>query len=648
MTVELQSSARHIQALRASNRDWRAVSRAVILAAGKGSRLQSLTEGMPKCLVEIGGTPLLVRTLDGLAEQGLDEVVIVIGYGGDAIRERIGESHAGLAIQYVEAPDFASTNNIRSLWDARDCLDQDVLLLEADVVFDAEVVAALLEVPGSSAAVAPFERPLSGTVVHRNAADCVTSFTLGADQGPGFDADSALKTVNIYVLRETLLRDLVVPRLCRAVEAGHVDRYYETVLQECVADGSLRDLAAVDVSTHRWYEVDDPRDLDSAQFRFLDRDAQYDPIQRLHGSYWRYGFVDHSYLYNMHFPPPAMMDVFRDDLHEIVTNYPVGQQELARLVADWNGAEPGQLAVANGGAELIKVLGNEFMQRMTIPTPSFNEYEEVIASDGLNRFPLDPGTFELDVDAFAESAIAWKSDTAILVTPNNPTALSVSRSEIVRLVRRLEAANCRLIVDESFIEFARDGERNSIENAIGEHPNLVVIKSLSKVFGIAGLRIGYLLSADRAFIKAVRRALPIWNVNGLAEEFLRTVGRYRSEFAASCEQTRATCSALYDDLAAMPGLEPILPDANFILARLRDDAQSAPEVARRLYVEHNILIKDCASKSMPDAERYLRIASRTPEENGVLVEALASVIVTRSASAARNGRPGSAPARVTS
>ena len=648
MTVELQSSARHIQALRASNRDWRAVSRAVILAAGKGSRLQSLTEGMPKCLVEIGGAPLLVRTLDGLAEQGLDEVVIVIGYGGDAIRERIGESHAGLAIQYVEAPDFASTNNIRSLWDARDCLDQDVLLLEADVVFDAEVVAALLEVPGSSAAVAPFERPLSGTVVHRNAADCVTSFTLGADQGPGFDADSALKTVNIYVLRETLLRDLVVPRLCRAVEAGHVDRYYETVLQECVADGSLRDLAAVDVSTHRWYEVDDPRDLDSAQFRFLDRDAQYDPIQRLHGSYWRYGFVDHSYLYNMHFPPPAMMDVFRDDLHEIVTNYPVGQQELARLVADWNGAEPGQLAVANGGAELIKVLGNEFMQRMTIPTPSFNEYEEVIASDGLNRFPLDPGTFELDVDAFAESAIAWKSDTAILVTPNNPTALSVSRSEIVRLVRRLEAANCRLIVDESFIEFARDGERNSIENAIGEHPNLVVIKSLSKVFGIAGLRIGYLLSADRAFIKAVRRALPIWNVNGLAEEFLRTVGRYRSEFAASCEQTRATCSALYDDLAAMPGLEPILPDANFILARLRDDAQSAPEVARRLYVEHNILIKDCASKSMPDAERYLRIASRTPEENGVLVEALASVIVTRSASAARNGRPGSAPARVTS
>ncbi|MGI9658202.1 MAG: aminotransferase class I/II-fold pyridoxal phosphate-dependent enzyme, partial [Gaiellaceae bacterium] len=523
----------------------------------------------------------------------------------------------------------------------------DLLLLEADVVFDAAVVGALLEVPGSSAAVAPFRRPLSGTVVHRNAGDYVTSFTLGADQGPGFDADNALKTVNIYLLREALLRELVVPRLCRTVEAGHVERYYETVLQECVAEGSLRDLAAVDVSTHRWYEVDDPRDLDAAQFKFMEREAQYEPIQRLHGSYWRYGFVDHSYLYNMHFPPAEMMDVFRDDLHEIVTNYPVGQQELARLVADWNGAEPGQLAVANGGAELIKILGNQFMQRMTIPTPSFNEYEEVIAAEGLNRFPLDPVTFELDVDAFAESATEWKSDTSILVTPNNPTALSVSRPDVLRLAKQLEVADCRLIVDESFIEFARDGERNGVENAIQQHTNLVIIKSMSKVFGIAGLRIGYLLSADRAFIKAVRRALPIWNVNGLAEQFLRTVGRYRNEFVASCEQTRATCSALYDDLTAIPDLEPIRPDANFILARLGDGAQSAPEVARRLYVEHNILIKDCASKSMPDADRYLRIASRTPDENRVLVDALAAVILTPPASEARNGHQGRVPARAT-
>jgi histidinol-phosphate/aromatic aminotransferase/cobyric acid decarboxylase-like protein/choline kinase len=603
-----------------------AVRRAIILAAGKGTRLQPLTADVPKCLVEVGGVPLLQRALRALASQGVVEAVIVIGYGGDVIRDRIGSHFANVAIRYVDAPDFDTTNNIRSLWDARDYLDQDILLLEADVAFDAAVVTALLRQPGSSAAVAPYQRSLSGTVVRQNEHNDVTSFTLGAEQGPTFDLSTALKTVNIYLLREQLLRDAVVPCLCRAVEAGHVDRYYETVLQECVAKGKLTNLTAVDVSASRWYEIDDHRDLDAAEFLFRDRDAQYDRIQQLHGSYWRYGFTDHSYLYNMHFPPPAMLEVFRDDLHEVVTNYPVGQKEVAHLAADWTGANPDNLAIANGAAELIKILGNQFMQRLTIPTPSFNEYEAVIPGAGLNRFPLTPGTFELDVDAFAESAIQWQSDTAIVVTPNNPTALSVSREDILRLARRLEPQGCRLIVDESFIEFARAASEGSVEDAIEHHPNLVVIKSLSKVFGIAGLRIGYLLSADRDLINAVRAALPIWNINGLAEEFLRTVGRYRAEFAASCDLTRSAAAQLHEDLRTLPGIDPIEPDANFILARLTDPLASAPEVARRLYIEHNILIKDCAAKSMPEAARYLRIASRTPEENSVLVTALAAVL----------------------
>ena len=171
--------------------------------------------------------------------------------------------------------------------------------------------------------------------------------------------------------------------------------YYESILGDYVRDETLTELAAVDVSASRWCEVDDHRDMGVAEFLFLDRDAQYDRVQGLYGSYWRYGFTDHSYLYNMHFPPTSMLEVFQDDLRNIVTNYPVGQSELARLAAMWVGAKPDHLAVANGAAELIKILGNQFVQRLTIPTPSFNEYEQVIAPDGLDRFPLEPGTFEL-------------------------------------------------------------------------------------------------------------------------------------------------------------------------------------------------------------------------------------------------------------
>jgi histidinol-phosphate/aromatic aminotransferase/cobyric acid decarboxylase-like protein/CTP:phosphocholine cytidylyltransferase-like protein len=599
------------------------VQRAVVLAAGRGSRLHALTGDAPKCLTEIGGEPILERALSALASQGITEAVIVIGYMGTMVRDRIGSHFGGIDILYVEAPDYATTNNIRSLWDARDYLDQDVMLLEADVAFDAAVVGKLLTQSGSSVAVAPYDRSLSGTVVLRNSAGQVTSFVLGAEQGPQFDAKDTFKTVNIYVLREQLLRDHLLPRLSNAIAAGQVNEYYESILRDCVADPRTKvDIAAVDVSAGRWSEIDDDRDLDAAEFLFLDRDAQYDRVQRLHGAYWRYGFVDHSYLYNMHFPPAEMLDVFHSHLREIVTNYPVAQNEIARLVANWSGADPEHLAVANGAAELIKILGNQFEQRVTIPTPSFNEYEEVVDADGLNRFALDANSFELDIEAFADSAINWQSDTAIIVSPNNPTALSVPRDDVLQLARLLEPHNCRLIVDESFIEFSQAGINGSVESMVADYTNLVVIKSMSKVFGVAGIRLGYLLSVDRSFIKAVRASLPIWNINGLAEEFLRIVGRYRREFFASCKLTRESCQQFYRDLSVLPGIDAIEPDANFILCKLTNPAANGPELARRMYVEHNILVKDCAAKSMRDADRYLRIASRTPAENQHLVTVL--------------------------
>ena len=114
----------------------RAVRRAVILAAGRGNSLEPLTSHMPKCLVEVGGEPLLERALRGLATKGVAEAVIVVGYKGQAVRDHIGSRFADIDIRYVDAPDFDTTNNIRSLWDARKYLDEDVLLLEADVAFD--------------------------------------------------------------------------------------------------------------------------------------------------------------------------------------------------------------------------------------------------------------------------------------------------------------------------------------------------------------------------------------------------------------------------------------------------------------------------------------------------------------------------------
>lgn len=605
------------------------VRRALILAAGVGRRMQHLTIDVPKCLLEVNGVPILFRSLKALASAGVSEAIIVVGHEAAQVRRRVGQNFNGIEIEYVDAPSFDTTNNIRSLWDARRYCDEDILLLEGDIVFDSDVVMRLCEQVGSSMAVAPNNANLSGTVVRHDDSGFVTDFILGAEQDGHMNGADAQKTVNIYLLRAEALRTKILPELCRQVDSGNVQAYYETVFRDLVADGSLPDLVAVDVSRSRWYELDDSRDLELAEFMFLSRERQYDRIQSLHGSYWRYGVVDHAYLYNLHFPPPAMLDGLRDEMRDILANYPIGQSELDRLVAQWTHTDPAGIAVGNGAAELIKVLGQHLVEKMTIPVPSFNEYENVLRPDQIDRVALDPVTFELDLDAFAESARRAGSDVAVLVTPNNPTALSIDRQAILQLARRLAEHGCRLIVDESFIEFSRAGRTASVEGDVDDHPNLVVMKSMSKVFGIPGLRIGYLLTADLRFAATVRAHLPIWNLNGMAESFLRQVGRYRSEFVASCTVVRETTQEFYRALRELPGLAPLRPDANFVFCKITTPGLTGPALARRLYVEHGILIKDCASKTMPEADRYLRIASRTAAENRRLIDALSQLGLDR-------------------
>jgi histidinol-phosphate/aromatic aminotransferase/cobyric acid decarboxylase-like protein/NDP-sugar pyrophosphorylase family protein len=598
------------------------VRRALILAAGLGQRMRPLTTDVPKCLVEVSGVPILYRSLRVLASAGVTQAVIVVGHEAAQVRRRIGSRFADIDISYVDAPSFDTTNNIRSLWDARAHCDEDILLLEGDVIFDRDVIMRLREHASSSMAVAPDHANFSGTVVRHDANGLVTAFILGAELNGHLKSTDTQKTVNIYLLRAEALRTKIMPELCRQVDGGNVQIYYETVFRDLVANGSLADLVAVDVSPSRWYELDDHRDLEMAEFVFMSREKQFETIQSLHGSHWRYGVVDHSYLYNLHFPPPAMLSDLRDELPEVIANYPIGQHALDRMVAEWTGTDPAGIVVGNGAAELIKILGEQFIQTMTIAVPSFNEYENVLRPEQLDRVAVDPITLDLDLDAFAASARRAGSNVAVLVTPNNPTALSVERPAILELADRLAAHGCRLVVDESFIEFSRAGRAASVEGDVDTHPNLVVLKSMSKVFGIAGLRIGYLLTADLDFAAEVRSHLPIWNLNGLAESFLRRVGRYRNEFATSCEMVRDTCQELYRALRDVPGLAPLQPDANFVFCKITAPGVTGHELARRLYVEHIILIKDCTAKTMPDADRYVRIASRTAEENRTLVAAL--------------------------
>ncbi len=263
---------------------------------------------------------------------------------------------------------------------------------------------------------------------------------------------------------------------------------------------------------------------------------------------------------------------------------------------------------------------------LIVPVPSFNEYANAGLPENVVEFALEAPSFQLDVDKFAAEAIRSKAGLAVVVSPNNPTSLLVPKAELIRLVKKLADHDCMLIVDESFIDFAGNRDQETLENDIENYPNLVIFKSMSKAYGICGIRIGYMLTANSDFAAQVRQGLHIWNINGFAEEFLRLAPQYRQKFTDSCEKVKADRDHFYEQLQTIPGMTVYRPDANYIFCRLPDHAASAPEVTEKLFVTHNIYIKHCQGKTMPESDRYLRIASRTQAENSTLVTALRDVI----------------------
>jgi histidinol-phosphate/aromatic aminotransferase/cobyric acid decarboxylase-like protein/NDP-sugar pyrophosphorylase family protein len=602
------------------------IRKAIILAAGIGDRLRPFTQQSPKCLVPVNGVPILVNALTHLSGVGVKEVVIVVGHHKEKIYESIGDTFQSVKVSYIESENYASTNNIYSLWLAREHLVDDVFLLEADVFFDRQLLERLLSHESESlAAVSRHQIWMSGTVVTINESGNVLALIDSREQGRNFDYSQVFKTVNVYLFRGEFLRRYIVPHLEAFIASGEINEYYEVILH-AMAHRGIHNLRAVQCDDLRWYEIDDESDRRSAEYLFSTQEHRYEMISGEHGGYWRYDFVDHAYLYNLYFPPEPVFAHFRNNLHDLVLNYPVAQNSLARMLSTLTNQPAERIVVANGASELIKIIASLVTERLIVPVPSFNEYEEALPEGQLVRFALGPPSFNLDVDAFAEEAARCEASIAVVVTPNNPTSLSVARSDLCRLAEELGKQNCTLLVDESFVDFSQEYEQASLSNELDTYPNLVILKSMSKAFGIGGLRLGYLLTADKELAESVRSNVPIWNINGLAEAFLRVAPRYRREFAKSCVKVRIDRDDLYQRLNAVPGMIVYEPDANFVFCRLPDAAPSGPEVARALFVENNILIKHCAGKSMPDADRYLRIASRTVAENCTLAEALRAVI----------------------
>lgn len=592
---------------------------ALILAAGMGKRLKDLTKENTKCMIEVNGETLIERMLRQLDALSLQRIVIVIGYEGEKLKAFCETLSVHTPLVFVENTAYETTNNIFSLYLAKEYLcEDDTLLLESDLIFEDGVLEDLLaDERETLALVDRYESWMDGTCVKLTKDDRIEAFIPG-NRFRFEEMGEYYKTVNIYKFSRHFSETHYVPFLDAYSKALGNTAYYEQVLR-VITMLDDPEILAKRLSGELWYEIDDAQDLDIASSMFKeDEKAKVKGIAGRYGGFWRYpGVLDFCYLVNPFYPPRRLTDEIKANFEKLAAVYPSGQRVQSLLAAKDFDLFPEQVVVGNGASELIAGLLRNEKGRIGLIRPSFEEY--------LHRCEEETVVFEAKAPGFRYSAkdlTGFFEDkeirTLVLVNPDNPSGNYLSKAETEELLSWTEKEKIRLILDESFTDFSEEGTTFLDKHFLEKHPTMIVVKSISKSYGIPGLRLGILASGDRERIAALKQEIPIWNINSFAEFYLQIMEKYAEDYQRGLFLLRAERKRFAKALSEVDGITVYPSEANYLMIELTNGAKAA-ELTARLFSEDKLLVKDLREKT---GGEFLRLAIRTPEENDSLVNAL--------------------------
>jgi histidinol-phosphate/aromatic aminotransferase/cobyric acid decarboxylase-like protein len=576
-------------------------------------------------MLKVNGMRLIDRTLDCLAALNLNRVVIVVGYNGDKVVEYVGNNYKGTDIVYVNNPVYDKTNNIYSLFLARDFMvEDDTLLLESDLIYERSVVEKLLADPRPDLAlVDKYESWMDGTVVTLDEDQNIVNF-LNKEKFRYSDIADYYKTVNIYKFSREFSTSQYVPFLNAYCTALGRNEYYEQVLRVITLLGNTT-LKALPLSGEKWYEIDDIQDLDIAEGMFAESsEAQWRAVSGRYGGYWRYPHMkDFCYLVNPYFPPQRLLDEIKASFDTIIREYPSGMSVNSLLAAKNFNVHQDNIVVGNGAAELIKDLMENIVGNVGVARPTFEEYPNRRDAEKVVWFTPDNDDFHYSaadlMDFYADKEIS----ALLLINPDNPSGNYIALDEVMRLVEWTKQRGIMLVYDESFMDFADDNYTLMRQDFMVQYPHVVVIKSISKSYGVPGLRLGVLASGNVELVRGVKKGVAIWNINSFAEFYMQIYEKYANDYAVACRLFKEERELFRQGLSRISYLRVVPSEANYFLCEVTSQ-YSSRELAIRLMKDYNILIKDCSSKKAFDGRNYIRLAIRDRADDQMLVDALAS------------------------
>ena len=595
---------------------------AIILAAGMGKRLKELTKNNTKCMVKVNGITLIERMLRQIEKHLLSRIVIVIGYEGQKLVDFINTLNIKTPIVYVTNPIYDKTNNIYSLALAKEWLcKDDTLLFESDLIFEDAVLDLLLsDSRDTLALVDKYESWMDGTCVKLADDDSIEAFVPGS-KFKFNEIKEYYKTVNIYKFSKKFSKNYYVPFLEAYQSALGENEYYEQVLRVItMLDKPV--IRAKRLTGQRWYEIDDIQDLDIAESIFTPNEAeQVKLLQSRYGGYWRYPkLLDFCYLVNPYYPPAKMKDEIRANFDTLLTQYPSGMQVNSLLAAKNFGVHAENIIVGNGAAELIKSLMGTFKGLTGFIRPTFDEYPNRYSKEETVNFIPCNRDYSYTADDIIQYFSDKKIDNLVIVNPDNPSGNYILKKDIMKLLNWTAKNRIKIVIDESFADFA-DEENNTLieQNILEQNKHLYVMKSISKSYGVPGLRLGVLASGDTDTIAMMKKDVAIWNINSFAEFYLQIAEKYNKDYIESLIKFRAERTRFAKELAKINGIRVIPSQANFIMVEL-EKAISPQDLLQRLLVHHKLLIKELTTKT--NGRNFLRLAVRNVADNDILLRAM--------------------------
>lgn len=602
---------------------------ALVLADMKKSSMNCLSGDGPDCMIQIDWISIIERMLKQLDNSKVSKVIIVVGRNKEKVIGAISNLNLKAEIMILENDSCEETGSIYSLFLAEEylLLDDTVILNAQMIVEDSILESVLNEKKGCSVLVDTDKSWMTGETV--SIGDDERVLSLGKKKISSVHSSTAsYKMVGICRLDREFTEKYYIPVLETMIDVLGNSLDYSAPLNVIAMSEDVK-IRALYIGNAHWHEINNIEDINQATILFSkDKKSVADKMLGSWGGYWRYpDYLDYFYLVTPYYPPCELVEELQNSFKALLEQYPSGMRVNAELAASAFGISPENIIVGNGAAELIKSMMGFIKGKTGFVRPTFDEYPNRYTDIETVNYFVESEDFSYSASDLIEYFDKTSISNLVLVNPDNPSGNYIPKGDMMKLISWAREKGIKAIIDESFVDFSDEINSSLIDQeTLSHYPNLYVIKSISKSYGVPGLRLGVLASGDKKLISWMKTDVSIWNINSFAEFYMQICGKYRGLYVKSLEKFRKERNRFVSKLQELGCIRVIPSQANYLMVELLDDLD-AEELKQRMLLEQKVFIKTL-SKKIKGKKQYLRIAIRNEADNDMFVQKLTETLNT--------------------